>query len=381
MKRTAVVCAGQGTQYVSMGRELVEAYPAAARVFDEANDALGFDLRSLCFSGDLDDSGIYPAVLAGHSLGEYTALVCSGAMQFADAVRIVRKRGQLMQAAATGPSGMAAVVGSNTAYVEEVCRAVSSPDEVVVISNDNSSKQLVISGHLAALDRATDALVSDGLFVERLKVSAPFHSPYMKSAAEALAQELAGYTFSDLQVPVIANTTAQPYAGKESIVGNLTAQLSSRVRWTETMAYLESLRISALGEIGPKQVLANLMRSEKPLIRSFAMDIAADREAWADYRVPTLDEVSLIGRCLAVAVCTRNHNFDDEQYRRGVIEPYNEIKALQDFLELEQRLPDRQDSMRALLLLKTILDTKGTPPDCRGDGLLSRTGVRRQVRL
>ena len=193
MKRTAVVCAGQGTQYVSMGRELVEAYPAAARVFDEANDALGFDLRSLCFSGDLDeltrtdnaqpailtvsyamaqalfdDSGIYPAVLAGHSLGEYTALVCSGAMQFADAVRIVRKRGQLMQAAATGPSGMAAVVGSNTAYVEEVCRAVSSPDEVVVISNDNSSKQLVISGHLAALDRATDALVSDGLFVERL---------------------------------------------------------------------------------------------------------------------------------------------------------------------------------------------------------------------
>jgi [acyl-carrier-protein] S-malonyltransferase len=82
------------------------------------------------------------------------------------------------------------------------------------------------------------------------------------------------------------------------------------------------------------------MRSEKPLIRSFAMDIAADREAWADYRVPTLDEVSLIGRCLAVAVCTRNHNFDDEQYRRGVIEPYNEIKALQDFLELEQRLPD-----------------------------------------
>ena len=388
MKRTAVVCAGQGTQYVSMGRELVEAYPAAARVFDEANDALGFDLRSLCFSGDLDeltrtdnaqpailtvsyamaqalfdDSGIYPAVLAGHSLGEYTALVCSGAMQFADAVRIVRKRGQLMQAAATGPSGMAAVVGSNTAYVEEVCRAVSSPDEVVVISNDNSSKQLVISGHLAALDRATDGLVSDGLFVERLKVSAPFHSPYMKSAAEALAQELAGYTFSDLQVPVIANTTAQPYAGKESIVGNLTAQLSSRVRWTETMAYLESLRISALVEIGPKQVLANLMRSEKPLIRSFAMDIAADREAWADYRVPTLDEVSLIGRCLAVAVCTRNHNFDDEQYRRGVIEPYNEIKALQDFLELEQRLPDRQDSMRALLLLKTILDTKGTPPE------------------
>ena len=185
----------------------------------------------------------------------------------------------------------------------------------------------------------------------------------MKSAAEALAQELAGYTFSDLQVPVIANTTAQPYAGKESIVGNLTAQLSSRVRWTETMAYLESLRISALVEIGPKQVLANLMRSEKPLIRSFAMDIAADREAWADYRVPTLDEVSLIGRCLAVAVCTRNHNFDDEQYRRGVIEPYNEIKALQDFLELEQRLPDRQDSMRALLLLKTILDTKGTPPE------------------
>ena len=97
----------------------------------------------------------------------------------------MRKRGQLMQAAATGPSGMAAVVGSNTAYVEEVCRAVSSPDEVVVISNDNSSKQLVISGHLAALDRATDALVSDGLFVERLKVSAPFHSPYMKSAAFA----------------------------------------------------------------------------------------------------------------------------------------------------------------------------------------------------
>ena len=375
-----------------MGRQLCEQHPGARELFDLADQVLGFGLSRLCFEGDIaeltltanaqpailtlgyahaktyfDEFGIYPAAYAGHSLGEYTALVCSGAMDFADALRIVRKRGELMQHAATMPSGMAAVLSGERDRIATVCEQASSGNELVVISNENSSTQTVISGHAAAVDRAVAVLEQEGCRVNRLNVSAPFHSPYMQAAAEELGAELERYSYQDPSVPVIANVDARPYRGKNVIVANLTRQLASPVRWTETMDYLTSLRINTAVEVGPKNVLTNLMRSEKPQVSAFALDSEQDRNGWVDYATPKPTDTSLLGRCLAVAVATRNQNFDADAYRAGVVEPYQAIRDLQEQVEKAERLPSVEEMIQALTLLKTIFETKGTPADEQSD--------------
>ncbi len=368
-----------------MGKKLYEENAKAREIFDQADKVLGFELSALCFEGEeaeltltanaqpailtlsyahasayFDDLSIYPVAYAGHSLGEYTALVCAGAMEFTDAVKIVRLRGELMQRAATAPSGMAAVLGGSIGRVAAACEAASTPQEIVVISNENASNQTVISGHEAAIGRAAATLEAEGCRINHLTVSAPFHSPYMHAAADELRSELEKYTYQDPAVPVIANATARPYRGKESIVSNLTNQLAARVRWTATMDYLTSLRINSTVEVGPKQVLSNLMRSEKPTITAFSLDSEQDIDRWREFIRPKATDTTLLGRCLAVAVATRNTNFDSEQYRIGVVEPYESIRQLQEKVEGEERLPSDEEMTEALISLKKILETKGT---------------------
>lgn len=408
MKRTAVLCAGQGAQYTTMGKKLYEEHATAREIFDQADEVLGFELSKLCFAGDeaeltltanaqpailtlsyahartyFDDLGIYPVAVAGHSLGEYTALVCAGAMEFTDAVRIVRRRGELMQQAATEPSGMAAVLGGDVGRVAAACEAASTPQEMVVISNENSSKQTVISGHEAAIERATSALEAEGCRISHLTVSAPFHSPYMQAAADELRAELEKYTYQDPTVPVIANVTARPYRGKESIVSNLTNQLASRVRWTATMDYLTSLRITSTVEIGPKQVLSNLMSSEKPNVTPFSLDSEQDFDRWHEFLRPKPTDTTVLGRCLAVAVATRNTNFDSDQYRIGVVQPYESIRQLQEKVEGEERLPSDEEMTDALTSLKTILETKGADAAeqrARFEQIMKETGTFNRLR-
>jgi [acyl-carrier-protein] S-malonyltransferase len=391
-----------------MGKELFDSSQAARAVFTEANDALGFDLAELCFSGDaaeltktfnaqpailtlayaqfktyFDDLSVYPVAYAGHSLGEYTALTCAGAMNFADALRIVRRRGQLMQAVTEIPSGMAAIIGSTKERVLDACEEASTDSEIVVLANDNSANQVVISGHAAAVDRAIAALQGDGVRISRLSVSAPFHSPYMRKAAEQLRDVLNSYQFNDPQVPVIANVDAKPYSGADQIVDHLTRQLYSRVNWTATMEYLSTLQINSVMEIGPKQVLSNLFRTQKPEIPAFALDKESDRADWVESLKPQPGEVTLLGRAMAVAVCTRNHNFDNDAYQKGVVEPYNQIKSLQDSLEERGQYPSTSDMVQALNWLKQILDTKGTPvaeQRSRFEQILKETGTYPQLR-
>src|SRR5512145_3344922 len=249
---------GQGSQAVGMGRAFYEASPAAKAVFDEANEVLGFDLARLCFEGPEQElaltantqpavltvsvagaavcaeRGVRPALAAGHSLGEYSALVVAEALAFRDAVRIVRRRGEFMQAAVpVGVGAMAAIMGLELPAVEAVC-AEAGQGQVVDVANVNSPQQIVIAGHRAAVERAV-ALASGrgGRKSVMLPVSAPFHCRLMAPAAERLAGELQGLAISDPQIPVARNVDGGLTRTAAEVTPALLGQVASPVRWTD----------------------------------------------------------------------------------------------------------------------------------------------------
>jgi len=277
---------GQGSQHAGMGRDLAENFPVARQVFQEANDALGFDLASLCFNGPEEDlkltantqpailttsiaalrvleteTGIAPNCAAGHSLGEYSALVCAGALNFADAVRIVRQRGTFMQEAVpVGTGAMAAILGLDQETLERVCQDAAR-GQVVSPANFNSAGQVVIAGNTEAVDRAMNLAKEHG--AKRalpLPVSAPFHCRLMIPAGERLADVLAGIKVGDMTVPVITNVEATPNRDASRVCQLLVDQVSAPVRWEDTIACMIELGVERYIEIGPGKVLAGLVK-------------------------------------------------------------------------------------------------------------------------
>ena len=286
MAKWAFLFPGQGSQYVGMGKDLKQNFKVAADVFAEADEALHEDLSKLCFEGPEDDlkltrntqpailtvsiaalrvlqkeTGLVPAMTAGHSLGEYSSLVASGALQFADAVAIVRKRGTFMQEAVpVGVGGMAAVLGMETAELEQICRE-SAEGQAVAPANYNCPGQIVISGHMEAVKRAAAKAEAAGAKkVVMLPVSAPFHSTLMKPAAEKLAKALEPITVQDLKIPVLSNVEADFYPSKNDIKRLLTEQVDHPVRWIEEMEKIIKEGVDKCVEIGPGKVLNGLVR-------------------------------------------------------------------------------------------------------------------------
>ncbi|HET8679615.1 MAG TPA: ACP S-malonyltransferase [bacterium] len=278
---------GQGAQYVGMGVDLADAHPGARRVFEEASDAAGVDLLDLCRTGPeerlrqteltqpailtcswaiastLAAGGIHPALAAGLSLGEYTALVAGGALTFADAVRVVRERGRFMQDAANGRAvAMAAVLGLPAQTVVEICRAAPG---FVEVSNFNAPGQTVIAGDTAAVDAAGDALRAAGARrVVRLDVSAPFHTSLMRPAADRLAPVLQSVALSHARIPVVANVSARPVRRPDEIRVALTEQVAHPVRWEQSLRTLRDLGATLYLEVGPGTTLAGLARRTLP---------------------------------------------------------------------------------------------------------------------
>jgi [acyl-carrier-protein] S-malonyltransferase len=291
---TAFVFPGQGAQSIGMGRDLYEASATAREIFELADATLGFALTQLCFEGPEDaltatenaqpallavcvallaalaDSvdissvvGRRSSVVAGHSLGEYSALVAAGAIDFPTALRLVRRRGELMSEAREG--SMAAVIGIDEAALEQICRAVSAEDAPVVIANYNSPGQLVISGAGAAVERACALAKERG--AKRalpLKVSAAFHSPLMRAAAEGLAASVAQAAIVDARTPVISNVSAEPLTRADAIRHELIAQVTSPVRWIASMRRMSADGIDTFVEIGPGSVLTGLIKRIVP---------------------------------------------------------------------------------------------------------------------
>ena len=286
MKKVAFVFPGQGAQYVGMGKDFFDRSPAAREVFEEANEALGYDLTHLCFQGPEEalkltantqpailtasiaalrvmqaEREIIPLAAAGHSLGEYGALVASGGLRFADAARLVHLRGKFMQEAVpVGVGAMAAIMGMTGPEVESLCREASQ-GEVLSPANYNSPGQIAIAGHGSAVQRAVERIGKlAGKKAVLLPVSAPFHCSLMKPAAERLEEELAKVEVGDLRIPVLSNAEADFYPGKEKIRELLVKQADHPVRWEECMHKLLATGVEIVLEVGPGKVLSGLIR-------------------------------------------------------------------------------------------------------------------------
>ncbi|MQL51737.1 ACP S-malonyltransferase [Desulfofundulus thermobenzoicus] len=283
--KLAFIFPGQGSQYVGMGRAMYDAFPVARRVFAEADGALDFPLSSLCFDGPaeelqhtvnaqpailtvsvaclrvLEERGVFPAVAAGHSLGEYSALVAAGSLAFTDAVRLVRQRGRFMQEAVPlGSGGMTAVLGLDAPAVQEICRQASAAGVVEAV-NLNCPGQVVIAGGTAALEKAAALARERGARrCVSLAVSAPFHSSMMRPAGEKLAAALAAVPVADPRFPVVANVTADYVTRGADVPGLLVRQVYSPVRWEESMRRLIGDGVDAFLEVGPGNVLTGLLR-------------------------------------------------------------------------------------------------------------------------
>ncbi len=302
----AFVFPGQGSQYPGMGKELAESFSEASDVFREADEVLGLPLSRICFEGPeeklkltentqpalltvsiavlrvLVSRGVTPQVLAGHSLGEYSALVAAGALSFADALRLVRNRGKFMQEAVqVGLGGMAAIIGLELAEIETICASVAG-DEVVSPANENAPGQVVISGHAAAVARASEkALANNASRVIPLQVSAPFHCALMKSAEEKMIPLLDATEFSDLRIPLINNTDADIISDAEQARDGLKRQICSMVRWTQTIRKMKNMGVEEVLEVGPGRVLAGLFRKTERDIKTTSIEKPEQVEKYA----------------------------------------------------------------------------------------------------
>jgi [acyl-carrier-protein] S-malonyltransferase len=303
MSKTAFLFPGQGSQYAGMGKSLADAHPEAKAVFKEADDALGFALSKLCFEGPddslkltentqpalvtvsvaayrvLEKEGLRPDYVAGHSLGEYSALVAAGSLRFADAVRLVRKRGQCMQKAVPkGVGAMAAILKLPDGKLDEVLKQAAR-NEVVTAANFNSPDQVVIAGHAGAVQRAADAAKAAGAKrAVMLPVSAPFHCPLMKPAQDSMKSEFDKVEFGDLRVPLVNNWQAREIRTGDEAREGLFHQIPSPVLWTQTIRCLASHGVLDFIEVGAGSVLTGLLKNIDPALRGRKFGEAGELE-------------------------------------------------------------------------------------------------------
>lgn len=278
----AYIFPGQGSQFVGMGKDLYEQDPKAKKLFEKANDILGFNITNIMFEGSDEDlkqtkvtqpavflhsvisalcSGIVPDMVAGHSLGEFSALVVSGALSFEDGLKLVSTRAHAMQKACEAtPSTMAAILALSDEKVEEACKEISKPGDVVIPANFNCPGQVVISGNIDAVNKACEELKAAG--AKRalvLKVSGAFHSPLMQPAKEELQQAIESVEFKTPECPIYQNVDAKAHTNPEEIKGNLIAQLTSPVRWTQEVQQMVADGATEFIECGPGKVLQGLV--------------------------------------------------------------------------------------------------------------------------
>lgn len=305
MKKVGVVFPGQGSQYVGMGKMLYDRFDKVKELFAVADRVLGFSLKDLMFNGPEEElrqtyntqpalvvasyavwttlkaeTNLTPFLVAGHSLGEYTALLVSGYLNFEDAIRITRKRGVFMEESCPkGKGGMVALIGANMSHIDPVLKEISHDDYVAVPANLNSAEQVVLSGDAQALKEAVEKLKGTGYKkAVFLNVSGPFHSPLMKEAAERLRDELMHIVSGDMAVPVVCNVDAAPEQRKDVIVDKLYRQMFSPVQWESSVKRMAKEGVDCFLEVGPQKVLSNLIKRIEPSIPCYTVEEFEDIE-------------------------------------------------------------------------------------------------------
>lgn len=403
MKNIAMLFPGQGAQYVGMAQQLLANDAQSRQLFAEASEVLSQDMTALCSTAGAEqlnqtqftqpalvlcgvaayrrfvrDTGLTPVVMAGHSIGEITALIAANALSLADGLRLAQARGAAMAAlSAPGEMGMTAVVKLSRDKVEQICQAQPGFGETFVIANYNSAAQLVLSGTVSALASVEPVLKAAGANCITLRVSGAFHSPFMQQAAAQVAPLFHDVPFAQPKIPVIANVNARLYQQAADIAPSLLAQISAPVLWQDSIERLAGgefnadLPLAGAGidlylDMGPGVVLKKLTQVLLPAAPAFALDHAEDQAPLA--RALEVDirnrryQPAFVGKCMAVAVATRNQNFDEAAYQQGVLQPYQQLKSLHDSLQASQQSADLSQMRQALQWLAQIMTTKAASP-------------------
>lgn len=380
MEKLACMFPGQGSQYVGMGQNFYS-YSTYNKTLEKAIAFLGEDFGSVLCNGPLESlsetrytqplvyavsCGIFytlmeryslkPVMMAGHSLGEITALTCAGAIKFEDGLKIVKKRGELMTVGPIG--GMAAIMGLSEEEVTQICSQSTTEGETIVPANINSSRQIVVSGTAKALSQVrllTEA--KRGRFIP-LKVSAPFHSPFMKPVADSFKEELLKYTFRKPEIPVISNVDAQFYVSPAEIPERLTQQLVNPVLWKQTMDLLDREQIDCCLEIGPKNVLKGLLSGEKKKIHTFAAD---EQEDFRQLDLHILNYQRTLELCIKHSITIKNNNPDPDVYERDVRIPLKNMISRYYGLLDGKLVPDEELISQGIHMAMKIFEAKQTP--------------------
>lgn len=397
MYKIALLFPGQGTQYVGMAKSLFDQYAVARQAFEEASDALGFSLDKLCFEGSMgelsrtenaqvailtssfasyqvymEEIGIKPVFGAGHSLGEYSALTCSGAISFKDALNIVYKRGKIAhKIIEEGTCAMTIIDDVDANAIEEYCQRISEEGNYVSISCYNAPNQVAISGHLDAVQQVEDYAFDLEAKVTPLFGSAPFHCIQMKSLAEDLRKIMQDYEFFNFQWPVISNVTALPYSNLSEIVSNLEMHMIKPVQWQKIIGYLEKSEVSITIEMGSKSVLSRLVELNSDKITPYCFDQKSTRQKITDFfsKANGKSKVAptVVTMCLAVAAATPNLNTNTNEFKEIAQKAYKKIGEIQNVLDQTNKEPSFGQMEECLKNLILILKTKKVPLEERNE--------------
>ncbi|WP_424184581.1 ACP S-malonyltransferase [Actinokineospora sp. G85] len=387
-----------------MGRKWFDAHDSVRARFQEASDLVGYSVADLCFTAQPSELtktmhaqvsllvlsyAMYEVLhqereapvsfVTGHSLGEITALTAAGALSFADAVRLVKVRGEAMEVCAReSGTGMIAALRMPAEAVDKHVAEFNADGHNVQISNYNTDTQTVISGTVDDLKGMTAHLEERGGKVAKLNVAGAFHSTFMAGAVPAYTEAIAAVEFHEPRIPVYSSVTGRPHESAQGIKDALAVQLTSPVRWSDIVAELSARKVGLWVEVGPKQVLKKMVSGVVTGADVLSLDEEADKvHAAVDRLIEAKKrEPGLVGLCMGAAAATRNRNFDDDEYAAGVVAPYRRLQELGQLGEAGAELSDEQ-KRAALDLLFTIMRTKGVPEDEQRDRVLSilrRTG-------